>query len=151
MVKVSNQGGWLVGRQSSRGRFSDRDPVIFNGNRRSDLKSNLLGFWAFSIVGRHEGCVVLHWWPTELGLRGIAPVQLWLVQSLLDVLRLWDGQWMRFLSFYRLNKIDFEEVKLISPNTNIYLLNSKAVKKGDTIFMSKYLFTGSETTSVWLE
>ncbi|GAB4856511.1 hypothetical protein Ancab_014427 [Ancistrocladus abbreviatus] len=28
---------------------------------------------------------------------------------------------------------------------------SKAVKKGDTIFMGKYLFTGSETTSVWLE
>lgn len=27
----------------------------------------------------------------------------------------------------------------------------KAVKKGDTIFMGKYLFTGSETTSVWLE
>ncbi|KAL8154273.1 hypothetical protein V2J09_012033 [Rumex salicifolius] len=28
---------------------------------------------------------------------------------------------------------------------------SKVVKKGDTIFMGKYLFTGSETTSVWLE
>ncbi|XP_045828863.1 pyruvate kinase 1, cytosolic-like [Trifolium pratense] len=28
---------------------------------------------------------------------------------------------------------------------------SKAVKKGDTIFIGKYLFTGSETTSVWLE
>ncbi|GLT69322.1 hypothetical protein SLA2020_414810 [Shorea laevis] len=28
---------------------------------------------------------------------------------------------------------------------------SKAVKKGDTIFMGQYLFTGSETTSVWLE
>jgi len=28
---------------------------------------------------------------------------------------------------------------------------SKIVKKGDTIFMGKYLFTGSETTSVWLE
>ncbi|GAB4833494.1 hypothetical protein Ancab_031738 [Ancistrocladus abbreviatus] len=28
---------------------------------------------------------------------------------------------------------------------------SRAVKKGDTIFMGKYLFTGSETTSVWLE
>ncbi|GAB2278491.1 hypothetical protein Dimus_013172, partial [Dionaea muscipula] len=27
----------------------------------------------------------------------------------------------------------------------------KDVKKGDTIFMGKYLFTGSETTSVWLE
>ncbi|XP_073289426.1 pyruvate kinase 1, cytosolic-like [Primulina huaijiensis] len=27
----------------------------------------------------------------------------------------------------------------------------KAVKKGDTIFMGQYLFTGSETTSVWLE
>ncbi|XP_058204126.1 pyruvate kinase 2, cytosolic-like isoform X1 [Rhododendron vialii] len=28
---------------------------------------------------------------------------------------------------------------------------SKAVKKGDTIFVGQYLFTGSETTSVWLE
>ncbi|XP_012831863.1 PREDICTED: pyruvate kinase, cytosolic isozyme-like isoform X1 [Erythranthe guttata] len=28
---------------------------------------------------------------------------------------------------------------------------AKAVKKGDTIFIGHYLFTGSETTSVWLE
>ncbi|KAL9319126.1 hypothetical protein ACSQ67_015643 [Phaseolus vulgaris] len=28
---------------------------------------------------------------------------------------------------------------------------SKAVKKGDNIFIGQYLFTGSETTSVWLE
>ncbi|XP_010243271.1 PREDICTED: pyruvate kinase 1, cytosolic-like [Nelumbo nucifera] len=28
---------------------------------------------------------------------------------------------------------------------------SKAVKRGDTIFIGQYLFTGSETTSVWLE
>ncbi|KAJ4824830.1 hypothetical protein Tsubulata_027660 [Turnera subulata] len=28
---------------------------------------------------------------------------------------------------------------------------SKAVKPGDTIFLGQYLFTGSETTSVWLE
>ncbi|KAB5552318.1 hypothetical protein DKX38_009629 [Salix brachista] len=28
---------------------------------------------------------------------------------------------------------------------------SKAVKHGDTIFVGQYLFTGSETTSVWLE
>ncbi|RDX99707.1 Pyruvate kinase 1, cytosolic, partial [Mucuna pruriens] len=28
---------------------------------------------------------------------------------------------------------------------------SKALKKGDTIFIGKYLFTGSETASVWLE
>ncbi|KAL8168184.1 hypothetical protein V2J09_009683 [Rumex salicifolius] len=28
---------------------------------------------------------------------------------------------------------------------------AKDVKQGDTIFMGKYLFTGSETTSVWLE
>ncbi|ONI21820.1 hypothetical protein PRUPE_2G091200 [Prunus persica] len=28
---------------------------------------------------------------------------------------------------------------------------SKVVKKGDTIFIGQYLFTGSETTSVWLE
>jgi len=25
------------------------------------------------------------------------------------------------------------------------------MKKGDTIFVGQYLFTGSETTSVWLE
>ncbi|CAN6703687.1 unnamed protein product [Malus baccata var. baccata] len=28
---------------------------------------------------------------------------------------------------------------------------ARAVKKGDTIFIGQYLFTGSETTSVWLE
>ncbi|GKA71236.1 pyruvate kinase, partial [Tanacetum coccineum] len=28
---------------------------------------------------------------------------------------------------------------------------AKAVKKGDTIFVGQYLFTGSETTSIWLE
>jgi len=28
---------------------------------------------------------------------------------------------------------------------------AKDVKKGDTLFMGQYLFTGSETTSVWLE
>nr|CAB3489665.1 unnamed protein product [Digitaria exilis] len=28
---------------------------------------------------------------------------------------------------------------------------AKVVKKGDTLFMGQYLFTGSETTSVWLE
>ncbi|PKI68567.1 hypothetical protein CRG98_011053 [Punica granatum] len=28
---------------------------------------------------------------------------------------------------------------------------SKAVKKGDTVFIGQYLFTGNETTSVWLE
>ncbi|MQL83674.1 hypothetical protein Taro_016158 [Colocasia esculenta] len=28
---------------------------------------------------------------------------------------------------------------------------AKAVKKGDTIFIGQYLFTGNETTSVWLE
>ncbi|KAJ9184396.1 hypothetical protein P3X46_004127 [Hevea brasiliensis] len=33
---------------------------------------------------------------------------------------------------------------------NFYGL-SKAVKPGDTIFIGQYLFTGSETTSVWLE
>lgn len=27
----------------------------------------------------------------------------------------------------------------------------QAVKNGDTIFIGQYLFTGSETTSVWLE
>ncbi|PWA52301.1 pyruvate kinase [Artemisia annua] len=28
---------------------------------------------------------------------------------------------------------------------------AKVVKKGDTIFVAQYMFTGSETTSVWLE
>ncbi|KAG4908185.1 hypothetical protein JHK82_056838 [Glycine max] len=40
-------------------------------------------------------------------------------------------------------------------SSNLLPLNftglSKAVKKGDTIFIGKYLFTGSETASVWLE
>ena len=34
-------------------------------------------------------------------------------------------------------------------NNSIWFL--QAVKKGDTIFIGQYLFTGSETTSVWLE
>ncbi|KAJ1685922.1 hypothetical protein LUZ63_017312 [Rhynchospora breviuscula] len=40
-------------------------------------------------------------------------------------------------------------------SSEIFPLNfnglAKAVKAGDTIFMGQYLFTGSETTSVWLE
>lgn len=40
-------------------------------------------------------------------------------------------------------------------NSNLLPINftglSKAVKAGDTIFIGQYLFTGSETTSVWLE
>lgn len=42
--------------------------------------------------------------------------------------------------------------------TSLYIMLSRllmcvlqAVKKGDTIFIGQYLFTGSETTSVWLE
>ncbi|PKA66767.1 Pyruvate kinase, cytosolic isozyme [Apostasia shenzhenica] len=41
------------------------------------------------------------------------------------------------------------------PSAKILPINfadlAKAVKKGDTIFIGQYLFTGSETTSVWLE
>ncbi|XP_008786531.2 pyruvate kinase 1, cytosolic-like [Phoenix dactylifera] len=41
------------------------------------------------------------------------------------------------------------------PSAEILPINytdlAKAVKKGDTIFVGQYLFTGSETTSVWLE
>lgn len=33
----------------------------------------------------------------------------------------------------------------------IQIWSLQAVKKGDTIFIGQYLFTGSETTSVWLE
>ncbi|KAI3977592.1 hypothetical protein MKX01_000505 [Papaver californicum] len=40
---------------------------------------------------------------------------------------------------------------LFSDDENYHLLVKKAVKKGDTIFLGQYLFTGSETTSVWLE
>lgn len=36
------------------------------------------------------------------------------------------------------------------PLTNVPII-MQAVKKGDTIFIGKYLFTGSETASVWLE
>jgi pyruvate kinase len=32
-----------------------------------------------------------------------------------------------------------------------FLTLPQVVKKGDTIFVGQYLFTGSETTSVWLE
>lgn len=34
--------------------------------------------------------------------------------------------------------------------TNVPII-MQAVKKGDTIFIGKYLFTGSETASLWLE
>ncbi|XP_010269337.1 PREDICTED: pyruvate kinase 2, cytosolic-like [Nelumbo nucifera] len=41
------------------------------------------------------------------------------------------------------------------PSADILTVNyaglAEAVKKGDTIFLGQYLFTGSETTSVWLE
>ncbi|XP_020111979.1 pyruvate kinase 2, cytosolic-like [Ananas comosus] len=41
------------------------------------------------------------------------------------------------------------------PSAEILPINfahlAKAVKEGDTIFVGQYLFTGSETTSVWLE
>lgn len=33
----------------------------------------------------------------------------------------------------------------------IQIWSLQVVKKGDTIFIGQYLFTGSETTSVWLE
>ena len=33
----------------------------------------------------------------------------------------------------------------------LFMWYLQAVKTGDTIFVGQYLFTGSETTSVWLE
>lgn len=48
----------------------------------------------------------------------------------------------------------YPHVNCLSTNPFIYLffLNGlKIVKRGDTIFLGQYLFTGSETTSVWLE
>lgn len=37
-------------------------------------------------------------------------------------------------------------------NGNLFSFRvQQAVKKGDIIFVGQYLFTGSETTSVWLE
>ena len=39
---------------------------------------------------------------------------------------------------------------VVSQLINMFII-SQAVKKGDTIFIGKYLFTGSETASVWLE
>lgn len=42
-----------------------------------------------------------------------------------------------------------------APSAQVLPINysdlAKTVKKGDTIFVGQYLFTGSETTSVWLE
>ncbi|KAJ8425184.1 hypothetical protein Cgig2_004688 [Carnegiea gigantea] len=48
-------------------------------------------------------------------------------------------EWVRLVNVPKWDRFDY----------NIFM--SLAVKKGDTIFMGKYLFTGSETTSVWLE
>ncbi|KAL2895887.1 Pyruvate kinase 1 cytosolic [Bienertia sinuspersici] len=43
----------------------------------------------------------------------------------------------------------------IEPSAQVLPINyaglAKEVKKGDTVFLGQYLFTGSETTSVWLE
>ncbi|KAK6929113.1 Pyruvate kinase, C-terminal [Dillenia turbinata] len=59
--------------------------------------------------------------------------------------------------------ISFEEESLVvltpdlekEATSNLLPINfsglAKAVKKGDTIFIGQYLFTGSETASVWLE
>ncbi|GJT61992.1 pyruvate kinase 1, cytosolic-like protein [Tanacetum coccineum] len=57
--------------------------------------------------------------------------------------------------------LDAETLVTLTPNqekeatSNLLPINfsglSKAVKTGDTIFIGQYLFTGSETTSVWLE
>ncbi|KAL6328262.1 hypothetical protein AAG906_034405 [Vitis piasezkii] len=57
--------------------------------------------------------------------------------------------------------LQVDSLVVLTPNqdkeatSNLLPLNfgglSKAVKKGDTIFIGQYLFTGSETTSVWLE
>nr|GEU30240.1 pyruvate kinase 1, cytosolic-like [Tanacetum cinerariifolium] len=57
--------------------------------------------------------------------------------------------------------LDEETLVTLTPNqekeatSNLLPINfnglSKAVKTGDTIFIGQYLFTGSETTSVWLE
>ncbi|KAI3746301.1 hypothetical protein L6452_08728 [Arctium lappa] len=54
-----------------------------------------------------------------------------------------------------------DDVVILTPNENqeassqLLPINfaglAKAVKSGDTIFVGQYLFTGSETTSVWLE
>lgn len=48
------------------------------------------------------------------------------------------------ISFLHLNQFYKDYIVIYS-----YCLQS--VKKGDTIFVGQYLFTGSETTSVWLE
>ncbi|KAL4388533.1 hypothetical protein GQ457_09G028200 [Hibiscus cannabinus] len=57
-----------------------------------------------------------------------------------------------------LNKtmVRFDQVKSLFEEavkwlTLFYLVLAAAVKKGDTIFIGQYLFTGNETTSVWLE
>ncbi|KAJ9553743.1 hypothetical protein OSB04_017788 [Centaurea solstitialis] len=57
--------------------------------------------------------------------------------------------------------LEAETLVVLTPNqekeatSNLLPINfsglSKAVKTGDTIFIGQYLFTGSETTSVWLE
>lgn len=37
------------------------------------------------------------------------------------------------------------------PDGQTYFPILQAVKKGDDIFIGQYLFTGNETTSVWME
>nr|XP_034898166.1 uncharacterized protein LOC118036559 [Populus alba]XP_034898168.1 uncharacterized protein LOC118036559 [Populus alba]XP_034898169.1 uncharacterized protein LOC118036559 [Populus alba] len=44
-----------------------------------------------------------------------------------------------------------KNVQLSSPKEAEMHVLQMAVKKGDTIFVGQYLFTGNETTSVWLE
>ncbi|KAG5390200.1 hypothetical protein IGI04_031741 [Brassica rapa subsp. trilocularis] len=45
----------------------------------------------------------------------------------------------------------FWEARMLRRMVFSQFLFSMHMKKGDTIFVGQYLFTGTETTSVWLE
>ncbi|WVY99021.1 hypothetical protein V8G54_031172 [Vigna mungo] len=56
------------------------------------------------------------------------------------------------LNFSGLSKFSgFVLCNIVVLNNHVGSANTVAIKKGDTIFIGKYLFTGSETASVWLE
>ena len=61
--------------------------------------------------------------------------------------------WWRYVEWYASCLFIYSTTWFFAARCLLVLLiwSLQAVKKGDTIFIGQYLFTGSETTSVWLE
>lgn len=57
-----------------------------------------------------------------------------------------DTSWFFHCYYWLLAKVFLFVITMLN-----WTWSLQAVKKGDTIFIGQYLFTGSETTSVWLE